>query len=119
MKIFRWRDGGREIEHFGSRAFTHYRLALTNGESAVNTIELGPGGLIGRHPAASRQLLVVVTGSGEVSGADGEFRPIAAGEAVAWESGEEHETRSETGLLAIVLEGEGVARADLSEHDQS
>jgi quercetin dioxygenase-like cupin family protein len=115
VKIFRWRDGGREIEHFGSRAFTHYRLARTNGEAAISTIELGPGGVIGRHPAAAHQLVVVVEGSGEVSGAEGAFHPIAAGEAAAWEQGEEHETRSDTGLLAIVLEGDvELAKPDLT-----
>ena len=105
MRIFRWRDGGRRIDHFGSRAFTHFRLAHVDGEAAASAIELGPGGVIGRHPTAARQLLVVVEGSGEVSGADGEFHPIAAGDAAAWEPGEEHETRSDKGLLAIVLEG--------------
>jgi quercetin dioxygenase-like cupin family protein len=119
VKVFRWRDGGREIEHFGSRAFTHYRLARTSGEAAISAIELDAGGVIGRHPAASRQFLVVVEGSGEVSGADGELRPIAAGEAATWEPGEEHETRSETGMLAIVLEGERVAHADVSGQDRS
>jgi mannose-6-phosphate isomerase-like protein (cupin superfamily) len=111
VKIFRWRDGGREIEHFGSRAFMHYRLARTNGEGAISAIELGPGGVIGRHPAAADQLFVVVEGSGEVSGAGGEFHPIASGEAVAWDPGEEHETRSGSGLLAIVVEGEAVEAA--------
>jgi quercetin dioxygenase-like cupin family protein len=106
VETFRWRIGGREIEHFGSRAFTHYRLAHTDGEAVISAIELGPGGVIGRHPAAGRQLFVVVEGSGEVSGAESSFHPIAAGEAAAWEPGEEHGTRSDTGLLAIVLEGD-------------
>jgi quercetin dioxygenase-like cupin family protein len=108
VRIFHWRDGGRTITHFGSHAFTHFRLAGTEGEAAVSAVELGPGGIIGRHPAGAPQLLVVVEGRGEVSGADGDFQPIAAGEAAVWEPGEEHETRSTGGLLAIVLEGEGI-----------
>jgi mannose-6-phosphate isomerase-like protein (cupin superfamily) len=108
MRVFRWRDGGRRITHFGSHAFMHFGLARAKGEAAVSAVELGRSGIIGRHPAAAAQLLVVVEGSGEVSGADGTFRPIAAGEAVAWEAGEEHETRSADGLLAIVLESEAV-----------
>jgi quercetin dioxygenase-like cupin family protein len=107
VRIFHWRDGGRPIEHHGSRAFTHFRLAQA-ADAAAGAVELGPGGVIGRHPAAASQLLVVVEGSGEVSGGDGTFQPIAAGEAVAWEAGEEHETRSTGGMLAIVLEGEAV-----------
>jgi hypothetical protein len=53
-------------------------------------------------------VLAVLEGSGEVSGADGVGEPVAAGEAVYWVAGEEHETRTETGLTALVLEGDGL-----------
>jgi hypothetical protein len=55
------------------------------------------------------QILAVVEGSGEVSGADGISEAIVAGEAVYWAQGEEHETRTKTGLTALVLEGRGLA----------
>jgi mannose-6-phosphate isomerase-like protein (cupin superfamily) len=119
MHLFRWRAGGRAIEHFGSRAFTHFRLARAKGGAALSALQLGPGGVVGRHPAAAAQLFVVVEGSGEVSGGDGAFQPIAAGEAVAWDHGEEHETRSTSGLLAIVLEGEAVEPVDVSQRNTS
>lgn len=67
---------------------------------------VAPGGGLGRHPATFPQILAVLEGSGRVSGADGEFHPIAAGDAVFWPEGEEHETQSETGLTALILEGE-------------
>ena len=108
MRVFRWRDSGREIGHFDSRLFTHFRLARSGGEAAVSAVELNSGGVIGRHEAGARQLFVIVTGSGEVIGRDGEVVPVAAGDAVVWELGEEHETRSAEGLLAIVLEGGGI-----------
>jgi quercetin dioxygenase-like cupin family protein len=65
---------------------------------------IGAGGRIARHPATSRQLLAVVEGSGWVSGDDGEAQQISSGEAVVWEEGEEHETGSDDGMVAIVLE---------------
>jgi quercetin dioxygenase-like cupin family protein len=68
------------------------------------------GGRVARHPATVPQILAVLEGSGEVSGADGVGEPIAAGEAVFWSQGEEHETRSELGLTALVIEGESVDR---------
>jgi hypothetical protein len=43
-----------------------------------------------------------------VSGADGILEPIAAGQAVFWAEGEEHETTSEDGLTALILEGRSV-----------
>jgi quercetin dioxygenase-like cupin family protein len=75
------------------------------------------GGRIVRHPATVPQILAVLEGEGRVSGADGELEPIAAGEAVFWPAGEEHETTSDGGLTALVLEGEGLGppRARLTE----
>jgi quercetin dioxygenase-like cupin family protein len=65
---------------------------------------VAPNGRIARHPATFPQILAVLEGTGEVSGADGAFQPIVAGEAVFWASDEEHETRSDEGLTALVLE---------------
>ena len=69
---------------------------------------IAPGGGLRRHPAMVPQILAVLEGEGAVSGADGVFEPISAGEAAFWEQGEEHETRSAEGLTAVILEGEGV-----------
>jgi len=69
-----------------------------------------PGGRLARHPATLPQILAVLEGSGEVSGEDGAAEPIAAGEAVFWSQGEEHETRSASGLTALIIEGEQVER---------
>jgi len=68
-----------------------------------------PGGRIARHPGGSgTQILAVLTGSGEVSGASGVEEPIAAGEAVFWQAGEEHELKSAEGLTALIIEGDGL-----------
>ena len=50
-----------------------------------------PGGRLRRHPAGSPQILAVLEGSGEVSGASGVDEPIGAGEAVFLHEGEDHE----------------------------
>ncbi len=77
-------------------------------QAHVVVIEIGPGGVVGRHPAAVRQLFAVVRGAGWVSGGDGERVPIRAGEAVLWEAGEEHESQSDTGMTALVVESESL-----------
>jgi quercetin dioxygenase-like cupin family protein len=69
---------------------------------------LGPGGRIARHPAEVPQILAVLEGSGEVSGADGVLEAIGVGEAVFWPQGEEHEITSVAGVTALILEGEGL-----------
>ncbi len=69
-----------------------------------------PGGRLRRHPATFPQILAVLEGSAEVSGADGADERIGPGEAVFWHSGEEHETRSADGLIALIIEGENLDR---------
>jgi len=69
---------------------------------------LAAKGRIARHPATVPQVLAVLEGTGRVSGADGNFERIAASEAVFWAAGEEHETETEDGLTALVLEADGL-----------
>jgi mannose-6-phosphate isomerase-like protein (cupin superfamily) len=70
---------------------------------------IAAGGCIARHPATVPQILAVIDGRGVVTGADGVSEEIEAGQAVFWGEGEEHETHTDTGLTALVLEGRGVA----------
>jgi quercetin dioxygenase-like cupin family protein len=69
---------------------------------------VAPGGRIARHPASYPQVLAVLDGSGNVSGASGVDEPIEAGEAVFWQAGEEHETKTADGLTALIIEGDGL-----------
>jgi quercetin dioxygenase-like cupin family protein len=69
-----------------------------------------PGGRLHRHPATDPQILAILEGSGEVSGADGDDEPIEAGEAVFLHEGEEHEMKSAAGLTALIIEGERLDR---------
>ena len=71
-------------------------------------MRLGPGGVLGRHPAASAQLFCVVEGEGEFSDADGIPVTIGVGQAVLWEAGEVHETTTRTGLTAIIFEVDSI-----------
>ncbi len=85
----------------GSLSSRVRRLAV---DAHAVVIEIEPGGVVGRHPAVVPQLFVVVSGSGWVSGSDGEREPVEAGGAVLWEQGEEHESGSEEGMTALVIE---------------
>jgi quercetin dioxygenase-like cupin family protein len=97
--------GERDVTAPGSSGARVRRLA---GGAHVVVIEIEPGGLVARHPAAGFQLFAVVMGSGWVSGAQGERETIAAGEAVLWEPGEEHESASEEGMTVLVVEAESL-----------
>ena len=70
-----------------------------------------PGGRLARHRAGSgTQILAVLEGSGEVSGAGSVDEPIEAGEAVFWREGEEHEVKTTGGLTALIIEGRDLDR---------
>jgi quercetin dioxygenase-like cupin family protein len=77
-------------------------------QAAIFRIE--PGGRIRRHPGTDPQILAVLEGSGEVSGADGVDEPIGPGEAVFLHQGEDHEMKSEVGLTVLILEAASLDR---------
>ncbi len=71
---------------------------------------LAPGGGIRRHPGTYPQIIAVMEGSGDVSGADGVDEAIETGEAVFLHEGEEHELKSDVGLTVLIIEGESLDR---------
>jgi GrpB-like predicted nucleotidyltransferase (UPF0157 family)/quercetin dioxygenase-like cupin family protein len=92
------------VDQFGS----DFRIGRLTGDGTTGRVQimhLPPGGAVGRHRAALRQLFAVVAGSGSISGDDGSCRPIQAGQAAVWEPGEEHGATSEEGLTAVCVEG--------------
>ena len=104
MKIVRF-DTRRPITEFGSREATVAGIARCSGSAHVVSIQLAPGGIVGAHKAVGPQLFLVVAGEGWVR-ANGERIPVRAGDAIHWEDGEWHETGSQAGLSAVVVEAE-------------
>jgi quercetin dioxygenase-like cupin family protein len=95
----------RRIEAHGSRHFSVGAFGIS-ADAHLVAVSLAAGGSIGRHPASARQLLVVLEGEAEVSGADGEVQVVRPGQAAVWEPGESHETHSAAGLTAMIVEGD-------------
>lgn len=97
----------RIIGAFGSTGFTLGHVG--DGVHAI-VIRLDAGGRIGRHPAVRPQLLIPVSGRAAVAG--GDATPpvgIGPGQAVVWDQGESHETTTDAGLIAVILEGDEIA----------
>ncbi|WP_323794393.1 cupin domain-containing protein [Nocardioides sp.] len=106
MRIHRLDDvPRRRIEAHDSIGFDLGALGVT-ADAALVVVRVAAGGRIGRHPAAGRQLLVLLTGDARVAGYDGMPVDLAPGEAAEWEPGEAHETRTVGGLTALVIEGD-------------
>ena len=98
MKVLRREDvPGRPLAEFGSVGDVQFV------SDSVVRMELPPGGRIGMHPAVDEQLFILVAGEGDVRSGS-EVAHVVAGDAVRWSRGEEHETTTQTGLVAIVIE---------------
>ncbi len=98
---------GRPITEFGSVYVTINGIVyVLEGDVQVGCMRLAPGGRVGAHQATTRQLFLVMSGEGWVRGPESERTPIAVGQAAFWEPGEEHESGSETGMVALVIEGD-------------
>ncbi len=109
MRLVRFAaETARPIETHGSLGFSISPLSSSPGTSFQALARLEPGGRIGRHPAVGRQMLAVVAGAGIVSGGDGVEHAVGIGDAAVWEAGEEHETRTDDGLTAVVIEAAGL-----------
>lgn len=92
----------RAIEHHGSVGFTHSRVA--RGETfQVSLVELD--GRIGGHVTPSRQLLVVLEGRVMCTTRD-DAEELGVGDAVEWQEGEWHETRSLEKAKLLLVEGD-------------
>lgn len=96
---------GRAVSDFDSLGFTIASLG-TLSPGQIATARLDAGGRIGRHEAIGAQVLVCLSGDAVVSGADGHESAIGPGRAAAWAAGESHETRTTTGLLTLIIEGD-------------
>ena len=96
--------GGAELVDVTVAPLTSPMALGASFQAAV--FRLAPGGRIPRHPADIPQILAVLAGSGEVSGADGVDEPIEANEAVFLHSGEEHELKTTAGMTALIVEGD-------------
>jgi hypothetical protein len=113
LKIYRFdAKAGQPIGFFGSD-FIQVGIVRTPGAATVSCMYLAPQGLVGYHPATVPQLFVVVQGEGWARGQAPGRLPIAVGQAAFWEAGEWHETGTDTGLAAIVIEGEGLSPGQL------
>jgi mannose-6-phosphate isomerase-like protein (cupin superfamily) len=114
MKIYRFDAAvGRKIEAFDSVNFIMAKVARLTAETRVSCAYLGPGGSIGYHQAVVDQLMLIVQGEGWVRGETTERLPVTVGHAVYWPQGEWHETTTDAGVMAMVIESEALNPAEM------
>jgi quercetin dioxygenase-like cupin family protein len=81
-----------------------FHVARTKVGTHVGVFHVGAGGVIGRHPATTPQLFLIVAGEGWVSAEDRKRVQLTAGQGAFWAAGEDHESGSDTGMTAVVVE---------------
>ncbi|MGN7410872.1 cupin [Sporosarcina sp. SAFN-010] len=105
MEIYQFKkEMGKKVTQFSSD-FILTRIALTQ-KANIGCMHLEENGVIGFHQAVVPQLLLIVNGGGFVRGESNEFVKVQSGEAVFWEKDEWHETKTDTGLTALVIQSE-------------
>jgi|SRR5690625_3661946 len=106
MEIYNFtKDGGKRVTTFNSD-FVLSRIIQINKISHINCMYLDQEGIIGYHQAVVPQLMLVVQGEGLVRAEEEKYVKVQAGDAVYWDKNEWHETKTDTGLTAIVIESE-------------
>lgn len=114
MKIYSFkRETGTPIDEHGSTKSMVTHIASLNKSASVKCIYIEADGLVGSHPAESPQLFLVVQGEGYLRGEGSIRTPIQAGQAVRWDQGEWHETSTDSGMMAIVIENEDLDTGQL------
>ena len=98
------KESGKQIAKFQSD-FIMSRILLTDKEINIGCMHLDENGIVGYHQAVVPQLLLVVSGQADVRNEEDAYFTIKPGDAVFWEKDEWHETKSVTGLTAIVIQG--------------
>ena len=105
MEIFRFDRAEKIIRRHNSEGLRATRIARSDGQVRLTCLTVDPGGVIGTHPATDDQLFLVIAGEGWTAGPDGERVPITTGWGVRWDAGENHTSSTETGLVALAIEG--------------
>lgn len=106
MKIYNFEPShGEKIDNFNSD-FIFSKITRSTTGVKVSCFHLGAKGLVGYHEASTQQLFLVLKGKGWARGKFPNKISITENQAVFWEKNEWHEAGTETGLVAIVIEGD-------------
>jgi quercetin dioxygenase-like cupin family protein len=114
MKIFRFDpEVGQEVEQFGSVKAIISKILHLENEAAISSVYIRPNGKFGHHQAVTPQLFLFVQGEGWVRGETDEKLAVREGQAIFSEQGEWHESGTETGMTAVIIEGIHIDPAEL------
>jgi len=105
MKIYRFNpEIGQGDEQFGSVKTIIARVLQLDGRAEINAVYINPGEHLSVQQVMRQQLFLLVDGEGWMQSESGEKKTVRQGQAIFWEKGEWHESGSETGMTAVIIE---------------
>jgi len=109
MKIFNFtQEFANQIINYDSVDAFYKKIMRTVEPTSISFMYIEQGGIVGMHEAPVPQLFIVIQGEGWICGADKEKIFLKAGEGVFWQTGQAHESGSDSGLTALVLESKQI-----------
>lgn len=93
------------ITQFNSQ-FSLTNLVKTKSDTHVHYIYLNKNDKIGYHQADTPQLLIILSGHGEVCSTNFVYQIVQQGDCIAFQKGEFHETKASSDLTALVIESD-------------
>ena len=113
MEIFRFDlDVADRITVYDSHAIGFARVLKSVQGANVGVMHIDAGGVVGYHQAIGQQLFMIVQGSGWVTGTDRMHVHVEPGQAAFWIDAEWHESGSDTGMLAVLIEAASLEPAE-------
>ncbi|MGB7876713.1 MAG: hypothetical protein WBL25_20205 [Anaerolineales bacterium] len=114
MKIFRFEpEAGKEDDQFGSLKAIIARVVQMDDEAKINAIYLQPNKSMSHQQAMTQQLFLLVKGNGWVRSESDKILAITEGQAMLWEKDEWHESGTENGMTAVIIETVNIQPAEL------
>ena len=120
MKIFSFGpEEADAISLFESHACSAVHIGESKGKLNVYCLYFEPDGVIGEHPTGSCQLLLVMKGSGWVSGADGVRVSVLPGQGAFFNKGEQDSKGSDSGMVAATVQSDSCELVAPRKHPES
>jgi len=114
MKLYSFDPkANQEDDQFGSVKAMIAKAVSLEPEATVNVVYVRPTERIGYYQEVAPQLFLLVEGEGWIRDEFDDIFPIQEGQAVFWEQNEWHESGSETGMTAVIIEGVSFDPAEL------
>ncbi len=109
MEIFHFdRETAKTIETYDSQNIAFTRVASQISNAHIGVLYIAPHGIAGYHQAVSKQLFMIVQGSGWVTSTDRRRISIETGQAAFWQDGEWHASGSDVGMTAVIIEADAM-----------